>query len=554
MLLKHQRFSALFVIILCSFLCMADCTSVFAAENGKAEDILAEINSVKITRADYDNEINAFKEVANPQAAAQIATPEGQKDFLRQLVEVRMFEEKALQDKLDKSPEFERDFREQMKAVLAIDHVKKLLNSVTVDDASVKEAYNSRIKEFTELDQYHLFQISTDSNEKAEAIVKDLNAGKTFSEVAKASSLDDAKDNGGDKGFKDANELAPEIMAALVSLKQDEVSKPVKIDSDLYIIVKYTEKKAGEVKAFEVVSAQLRRELLGVKQQEVYKNEIDNLKKELNFKLDDKALETLRKENLTDAEKSVALATFADQKVTVGEVFAEFEQIPPFIRPQILKGDGLKDFVDQRFGRDLSIAAVGRNYDKLVAENAKLVTDTRRRSLVKYLFDKILEPVKVDEKEAKEYYDKNLAEFAVPAQTKAHHILVDDEATAKKLLEDIEKGTSKFEDVAKASSKCPSGQQGGDLGAFGEGQMVPEFDKACKEATVGKAFGPVKTQFGYHLIRVDERIPSGTLKFEDVKNDIMERRLLPEKQKNTFETYRDNLRKEFNVKEYQENL
>lgn len=89
-------------------------------------------------------------------------------------------------------------------------------------------------------------------------------------------------------------------------------------------------------------------------------------------------------------------------------------------------------------------------------------------------------------------------------QARASHILVPTSAECEKLKKDIE-GGAKFEDLAKKHSKCPSGQQGGDLGSFGPGQMVPEFDKVVFSGEVGKVLGPVKTEFGYHLIKVTSR-------------------------------------------------
>jgi peptidyl-prolyl cis-trans isomerase C len=86
----------------------------------------------------------------------------------------------------------------------------------------------------------------------------------------------------------------------------------------------------------------------------------------------------------------------------------------------------------------------------------------------------------------------------------ARHILVDNEALGLKLKAEIEAGAD-FADVAKRESSCPSGQQGGDLGTFNPGQMVPEFDHAVFTGEVNRLLGPVKTQFGYHLIEVTRR-------------------------------------------------
>lgn len=90
------------------------------------------------------------------------------------------------------------------------------------------------------------------------------------------------------------------------------------------------------------------------------------------------------------------------------------------------------------------------------------------------------------------------------ARASARHILVADEETCLKLKADIEGGTD-FADVAKEHSTCPSGSSGGSLGEFGPGQMVPEFDKVVFSAELNTVHGPVKTQFGYHLLEVTSR-------------------------------------------------
>lgn len=90
------------------------------------------------------------------------------------------------------------------------------------------------------------------------------------------------------------------------------------------------------------------------------------------------------------------------------------------------------------------------------------------------------------------------------AKASARHILVDTEEQCAALKADIENGTD-FADVARKHSNCPSGQSGGELGEFGPGQMVREFDEVVFSAPVNTVQGPVKTQFGYHLLEVTSR-------------------------------------------------
>jgi peptidyl-prolyl cis-trans isomerase C len=90
------------------------------------------------------------------------------------------------------------------------------------------------------------------------------------------------------------------------------------------------------------------------------------------------------------------------------------------------------------------------------------------------------------------------------ASASARHILVKSEEECNKLKQEIEGGTD-FAEAAKQHSACPSGRDGGALGEFRPGQMVPEFDEVVFRDEVGKVHGPVKTQFGYHLIEITER-------------------------------------------------
>jgi peptidyl-prolyl cis-trans isomerase C len=90
------------------------------------------------------------------------------------------------------------------------------------------------------------------------------------------------------------------------------------------------------------------------------------------------------------------------------------------------------------------------------------------------------------------------------ARASARHILVPGEADCNTLKGLIEGGED-FAEIAKAHSQCPSGKQGGALGEFSPGQMVREFDEVVFSGEVGKVLGPVKTQFGYHLIEITNR-------------------------------------------------
>jgi peptidyl-prolyl cis-trans isomerase C len=90
------------------------------------------------------------------------------------------------------------------------------------------------------------------------------------------------------------------------------------------------------------------------------------------------------------------------------------------------------------------------------------------------------------------------------SRARARHILVSSQEACEDLKTQIEGGAD-FGELARQHSQCPSGKQGGDLGEFGPGQMVPEFDQVVFSGELGKVHGPVKTQFGFHLIDITSR-------------------------------------------------
>ncbi|MDY0120936.1 MAG: peptidylprolyl isomerase [Sulfurimonas sp.] len=164
-----------------------------------------------------------------------------------------------------------------------------------------------------------------------------------------------------------------------------------------------------------------------------------------------------------------------------------------------------------------------------------------------------LDKVNVADKELKEYYDKNKEEFNEKESVRARHILVKTETEAMGIVNDLKSLSadalqSKFIELAKTKSTGPSGPKGGDLGYFAQGQMVPEFnDKVftMKVGTITKK--PVKTQFGYHVIYLEDKKPTTTRSFTEVKSYI-EQRLKMEKFKTVMNDKMQELEKKASIK------
>ena len=172
-------------------------------------------------------------------------------------------------------------------------------------------------------------------------------------------------------------------------------------------------------------------------------------------------------------------------------------------------------------------------------EYAKVQDRIKKELAIQVWQKKELDKVKVSSKELKKYYDENKEEFNEKSSVHARHILVKKEDEATKLQSQLKglKGDilkSKFIELAKKHSTGPSGPKGGDLGYFAQGQMVPEFNDKVFSMSVGTISSPVKTQFGYHVIYLEDKKASKTRAFSEVK-PFIEQRLKMEKFKSVMQ-------------------
>jgi peptidyl-prolyl cis-trans isomerase C len=182
-------------------------------------------------------------------------------------------------------------------------------------------------------------------------------------------------------------------------------------------------------------------------------------------------------------------------------------------------------------------------------ESFKSQLETVKVNILKqYAVNKTIASVAVEENDAEEYYEKNKNDFQMPESVHTKHILVDSEEEAKSIGEEIGGGLA-FEEAATKYSKCPSKESGGDLGMFGRGKMVPEFEEAAFAMNVGEISQPVKTQFGYHIIKVEEKQEASVRAYDEVKNEIGQK-LVADKQRDVYMEKISELKKKYEVEIY----
>jgi peptidyl-prolyl cis-trans isomerase C len=226
----------------------------------------------------------------------------------------------------------------------------------------------------------------------------------------------------------------------------------------------------------------------------------------------------------TDAAKPAAegevVATYSGNRLDSTRVKKEMERLPAPSRAYLQAPDRKRQFVENMILNELLYAeGQKQGYDK-DEDIDRQVNDLRRRLVVQRVVREFQKPPEITDEQAKQYYDDNPNLYS-STQIRASHILVKDEAQAKEIHDQVKADPSKFAEIAKEkSTDKTSGAKGGDLGMFGQGRMVPEFERAAFALKPNEISDVVKTQYGYHIILVVERKDGERRPFDQVKEQI----------------------------------
>lgn len=232
---------------------------------------------------------------------------------------------------------------------------------------------------------------------------------------------------------------------------------------------------------------------------------------------------------------SKILANVGGMPITDEDVNEFLRELGPRAQ-SYMNPEGRKVVLNQLVASKLLLLDAKRNLLEAEPEFKAQLARLKESLLASYATEKVISSVSVSDKDAEEYYNKNKEQFVTGETVNASHILVDSEEKANEILAKINAGEISFEDAAAEYSSCPSKAKGGNLGDFGRGQMVPEFDTAVFEMAEGELTStPVKTQFGYHLIKLNSKKESEEMPFESIASEIKEA-LLAEKRRSAYES------------------
>lgn len=213
------------------------------------------------------------------------------------------------------------------------------------------------------------------------------------------------------------------------------------------------------------------------------------------------------------------IAQVAGESITEGDIEEIISHIPAQYRAKYSSLQGRKEIVDGLVEmKMLAWEARRKGIDTQESVKAK-IGYAIDQILAKELENGLKKSVKVSETDIEGYYREHLDRYVTPERVKARHILVEKQGLADDLLSRLKKGAD-FQALAKKHSTCPSADKGGDLGWFGRGKMAPEFEKAVFALNKGELGDVVKSSFGYHVIRLEDKREPKTKTLDQVRKSI----------------------------------
>lgn len=209
--------------------------------------------------------------------------------------------------------------------------------------------------------------------------------------------------------------------------------------------------------------------------------------------------------------------------------------------------EGLNVLADELVNQELLLQDAKENKLDNEEEFVKELEIVKNNMLKNYAMHKIFEKVSVSEDEIENYYEENKDTLFSPVTYTASHILLESEEMADKVLDQINDGLD-FKEAAKKFSLDPTKDNGGSLGSFPKGVMVKEFQEGLDKLKIGQISKPIKTQFGYHIIKLDNKMDSSNT-YDDIKDKVKSTYEMVKRQEKYIEKIKD-LTKKAEINKY----
>lgn len=243
--------------------------------------------------------------------------------------------------------------------------------------------------------------------------------------------------------------------------------------------------------------------------------------------MENKVLAVVDGRNVTEADLNFLLQSMGQNAVHFQGESGRAQLIEELVMQELLYSDALE-----------------KAYNK-EEDFIKAAEHMQKTLLKQYAMNKLLNTVQVSDEETLAYFNTHSESFKTPESAVASHILVSTLEQAEEIAKEIENGLD-FAEAASKYSSCPSKSEGGNLGEFSRGRMVPEFENAAFNMEVNTVSTPIQTQFGYHLIKLISKKEAQVPSFEEVKNTVKQQ-LLSIKQGEAYTAASETLKNRYKI-------
>jgi peptidyl-prolyl cis-trans isomerase C len=286
-----------------------DAASEKSIEVEKQAEVIATVNGVKITSVDFDNEVSTLPDYIRGMAA----TPDGRKEMIETLIMRELILQQAKKDGTDKSSEVEQKLADIKNRIIVDVYLKKTIETESkISDAELQEFYDQNKEKFKSGEQVKASHILVKTQQEADEILAELKKGATFADLAKAKSIDSSASAGGDLGWFEKGHMVPVFEKAAFALQEGELSGVVKSEFG-YHIINVTGKRPAGIRTMEESREQIKAVLVPEKQQQVFAQIKERLRKDAKIEVVDKKTDSAGlpdtknpspdKADVTDSEK-----------------------------------------------------------------------------------------------------------------------------------------------------------------------------------------------------------------------------------------------------------
>jgi len=429
---------------------------------------------------------------------------------------------------------------------------------IKITETEIVRYYKENKEEFYVQDMYNLQEIVVETEEEAKVILKEIKKGADFDFLAQGKSMGLTAKKGGYLGYLTIDSVKlfgyDDFKEIASTLKIGEVSKVIKTEKG-YCLLKLLEIKPAYQETLEKTKGFIERKLNQERRENAYNEWLDNLKEQAQIQIAFN-LDEVTEESLSSKPPETVLVSFRGGEITLEEfnkAWGDPDNKNKYKTKEKLLENMLKERILVQRAQE-----IGLEEDENVSSQIKAAIEQIRKeeeekikiSIQQPLIDaamkvEIYDKVKLSEEEIEEYYKENKEDFIKDEEYHLRHILVETQEEAEAVLEKISGGAD-FAELAKERSLCPSKEKGGDLGFIARGMTIKPFEDAGFVLKPGEISEVVETEFGYHIIKLEEIRPERQKTLEESSIEI-EYILLPEKQQDAFTNWLSSLRDEAQV-------